>query len=227
MKTVLGLVLKDYLTLKQYLWRQIGLLVAIYVILGFVLHSMSMLPSMLTLGVMMLLLSTFSLDEQCHWNAYAISLGLSPRTLVRARYLFCYGLLIATALLSTVVSYGMEAFVIVRLTGESADDLMLAGLAGSGAILVVYLLVSAVNFPLFYKLGMEKARLAMSLSFVLPFIVIFPTISYWGPLVASLEETPPPAWASLALLAALAALVVAAALVSMRVSTRILEKKEF
>lgn len=39
-----GLILKDWYGLRSYLVRQVGLVLAMYVVLGFVLKSMSMLP---------------------------------------------------------------------------------------------------------------------------------------------------------------------------------------
>lgn len=48
-----GLILKDWYGLRSYLVRQVGLVLAMYVVLGFVLKSMSMLPAMMVMVTMM------------------------------------------------------------------------------------------------------------------------------------------------------------------------------
>ena len=95
---------------------------------------------------------------------------------------------------------------------------------GGAAVLVIYSLMVAVDIPLFYKMGGEKARLPMTLTFVVPFIAIFPTISYWGPWLDGLNFDAVP-WVLVA--AAVLALVAACVYLSYRISVRILESKEF
>lgn len=91
-------------------------------------------------------------------------------------------------------------------------------------MLVIYSLMVAVDIPLFYKMGVEKARLPMTLTFVVPFIAIFPTISYWGPWLDGLNFDAVP-WVLVA--AAVLALAAACVYLSYRISVRILESKEF
>lgn len=64
----------------------------------------------------------------------------------------------------------------------------------------------------------------MTLTFVVPFIAIFPTISYWGPWLDGLNFDAVP-WVLVA--AAVLALVAACVYLSYRISVRILESKEF
>ena len=90
--------------------------------------------------------------------------------------------------------------------------------------MLIYSLMAAVDIPLFYKLGVEKARLPMTLTFVIPFIAIFPTISYWGPWLEGLDYAAVPWVLAAAAVLALAALCV---YISYRVSVNILENKEF
>lgn len=86
-----GLILKDWYGLRSYLVRQVGLVLAMYVVLGFVLKSMSMLPAMMVMVTMMGMLSAFSLDDTCHWNGYACTMNITARQLARARYALYYG----------------------------------------------------------------------------------------------------------------------------------------
>ena len=222
MKTVTGLIQKDLLTIRTYLYRQIGLLLIIYLVLGWAIKSMSMLPAMVMMGMVMGLLSTFSFDESCHWNAFACTMGVPPSRLVLARYLLFYGSMVICAVVTTVLSVGLDFL----LFSDQQDQLeiLFAGMGGSAAILVIYTLMCAVDFPMFYKLGMERSRLPMTLTFVIPFIVIFPTMSYWGPWLESLDLAAVP-WGLVAVCTA--ALLVLVAVVSYRISVRIVQNKEW
>lgn len=92
-----GLILKDWYGLRSYLVRQVGLVLAMYVVLGFVLKSMSMLPAMMVMVTMMGMLSAFSLDDTCHWNGYACTMNITARQLARARYALYYGTMACVA----------------------------------------------------------------------------------------------------------------------------------
>ena len=189
-----GLILKDWYGLRSYLVRQMGLVLAMYVVLGFAMKTMSMLPSMMVMVTMMGMLSAFSLDDMCHWNGYACTMNIIYE-----------------------VAQEYDPIEIEVVPGITAA-------CGGAAVLVIYSLMVAVDIPLFYKMGVEKARLPMTLTFVVPFIAIFPTISYWGPWLDGLNFDAVP-WVLVA--AAVLALVAACVYLSYRISVRILESKEF
>ena len=217
-----GLILKDWYGLRSYLVRQVGLVLAMYVVLGFVLKSMSMLPAMMVMVTMMGMLSAFSLDDMCQWNGYACTMNITARQLARARYALYYGALALMMLVSCAVASVLE--MLLFSGGQSSAELFLAGFGGGVAVMLIYSLMVAVDIPLFYKLGVEKARLPMTLSFVIPFIAIFPPISYWGPWLEGLDYDAVP-WVLAA--AAVLALVALCVYISYRVSVNILENKEF
>ena len=195
-----GLILKDWYGLRSYLVRQMGLVLAMYVVLGFAMKTMSMLPSMMVMVTMMGMLSAFSLDDMCHWNGYACTMNITARQLARARYAMYYGAMACVTLVSAVLAYGLE--LLLFADGQSNAEIFLAGFGG----------------------GVEQARLPMTLTFVVPFIAIFPTISYWGPWLDGLNFDAVP-WVLVA--AAVLALVAACVYLSYRISVRILESKEF
>lgn len=224
MKThpILGLMLKDFYSIRGYMIRQIGLLLVVYLIVGIAMKTMSMLPSMLMLGVTMSLISIFSLDENCHWNAYALTMSITPRDLVVSKYLIYYGGMYAVGILSSLFSAGVD--ILLFSSGEDAVESLVMGVGGGLAILVVYSLVIATDIPLFLKLGTEKSRIPMTLTFLVPFVAIFPTVSYWGPWLADLDYNSVN-W-PLVILIALVILAVIVVL-SCLISIRIMEKKEY
>lgn len=224
MKThpIFGLILKDFYSIRGYLIRQIGLLLVIYLIIGVAMKTMSMLPAMLMLGVTMSLISIFSLDESSRWNAYALTLPITPRDLVISKYLIYYGGMYAVGLLASLFSAAVDT--VLFPNGEDAVENLILGVGGGLAILIIYSLVISVDIPLYLKLGIEKSRIPTTLTFLVPFVAIFPTVSYWGPWLANMD------WSSVnwpvVILISLAALAVIV-LVSCRVSIRIMEQKEY
>ena len=224
MKThpIFGLILTDFYSIRGYLIRQIGLLLVIYLIIGVAMKTMSMLPAMLMLGVAMSLISIFSLDESSRWNAYALTLPITPRDLVISKYLIYYGGMYAVGLLASLFSAAVDT--VLFHNGEDAVENLILGVGGGLAILIIYSLVTSVDIPLYLKLGIEKSRIPTTLTFLVPFVAIFPTVSYWGPWLANMD------WSSVnwpvVILIALAALAVIV-LVSCRVSIRIMEQKEY
>ena len=149
-------------------------------------------------------------------------MNITARQLARARYAMYYGSMACVTLVSAVLAYGLELLLFAG--GQSNAEIFLAGFGGGAAVLVIYSLMVAVDIPLFYKMGVEKARLPMTLTFVVPFIAIFPTISYWGPWLDGLNFDAVP-WVLVA--AAVLALAAACVYLSYRISVRILESKEF
>ncbi|WP_367926127.1 ABC-2 transporter permease [uncultured Ruthenibacterium sp.] len=224
MKThpILGLMLKDFYSIRGYLIRQIGLLLVIYLIIGFAMKTMSMLPSMLMLGVTMSLISIFSLDETSHWNAYALTLPITPKDLVVSKYVLYYGAMYIVGLLASLFSAVLD-FAFFREAEDSIETLIM-GVGGGMAILIVYTLVIAVDIPLFLKLGTEKSRIPMTLTFLVPFVAIFPTISYWGPWLENLDYTQIN-WILVSLIALI--ILIFVMVISCMISIQIMAQKEY
>ena len=118
-------------------------------------------PFIFSMGFMLLtmmeVLYCFLYDDQAKWNSYGFSLPYTRHQAVLEKYLLNFGLLIF-ALLVTLPFYAAR-------TGWNAQD-FLALSAWSGGALVY----SAVQFPLTFWLGGQKA------SFLFCIICIFPTV---------------------------------------------------
>lgn len=227
MKThvIRGLVKKDWYCLRTYLVKQIGLLTVIYLIIGFVMKSMSMMPAMLILGVTMSLTTAFSLDESSNWNAYALTMNVTPRQLVAEKYVLFYCSMLGIGLTASLIAGGLDALLFADT--ESHAEMLMIGLGGGVAVTLIYSLVTAVDIPLFFKMGIEKSRLPMTLTFIIPFIVIFPTAQYWGPLLDDALDTVSLPTLLVAAAIGLVVFIALAILISYRVSVSIMEKREF
>lgn len=217
-----GLMLKDWYGLRGYLVRQTGLVLAMYLVLGLVLKTMAMLPSMMVMVTMMSGLSAFSLDDACQWNGYACTMNITARQLAKARYILYYGTLFGVMLFSCALATLLE--MLLFSGGQTSSEILIMGFGGGIAVFLIYAVMIAVDVPMFYKLGVEKSRIPMTLTFVIPFIAIIPTASYWGPWLDDLDYNTVP-WVLIACVAL--ALISLCIYISYRVSVHVLENKEF
>lgn len=96
-------------------------------------------------------ISLFAYDERAKWDALAVMLPFSTRDLVLSRYLFSW---LATAFAVVCYLAGKALFSPgTLLTGEA--------LRVPALMVGLLLVVQAVYFPILFRLGAEKGRLAM------------------------------------------------------------------
>ncbi len=217
-----GLILKDILMMRQYFLKQLALMSIIFVFLSvLVLKSFAMMATMLTMSVMMIFVSSFSFDEACKWDAYALTLPVAPKDLVGAKYILFYGALLTLSAASILVTGLLDAVTFQEGLPQIA--------ASAGVVTGFYILVTSLVLPVIYKIGAEKARVAMSLCFMVPFLAVV-----WG---ASYLESAPEAAARIedfftalpvsALIAAAVLFLLVLAVGSYFLSVRFYKEKEF
>ena len=211
-----GLILKDALVLKKSL-KSYLLLLAVYAVLTVTgLFSISFVAAFLEVIAMMLPMSAFAFDEQAHWDRYAAALPLSRRDLVAARYLFTLLVLLCAA------AFGAAMCVVVSFSGDW-DAVWECGMSIAVTMLLGVLALS-VAMPLNYRLGPERARIALYVTLLLPVAALFVSVKgeLWsGSQVTRLEELPP-----LLLLLPLIFLAVVALILSYCCSCAVMERKE-
>ena len=207
-----GLILKDALVLKKSL-KSYLLLLAVYAVLTVTgLFSISFVAAFLEVIAMMLPMSAFAFDEQAHWDRYAAALPLSRRDLVAARYLFTLLVLLCAA------AFGAAMCAVLSFSGDR-DAVTECGMS-----IAATLLVGVLAMPLNYRLGPERARIALYVTLLLPVAALFVSIKgeLWsGSQVTRLEELPP-----LLLLLPYFLLVGVALAVSFAVSCGIMAEKD-
>lgn len=104
-------------------------------------------------------INLFAYDERAKWDGYALSLPIGRSRIVLARYLLIFALSAALALL-----FWLGALVSGGLSVETGLEI--------GAGFAVALLFSAVFMPLFYKFGLQKARLWIVVIAMAPYFLI-------------------------------------------------------
>lgn len=147
---MLGLVKKDLLMIKGNM-RQVILFLVVFLILAFQENNIIVIVPVFV--SMMVFITTFSYDEYNKWDAYAISLPVSRKNIVKAKYVASI-ILWAIALLVTVVITG-----IMRLFEQNLNYFEMFGMI-LGCVFSIVLL-EAIMFPLIFKFGVEKGRIGL------------------------------------------------------------------
>ena len=164
-------------------------------------------------------MTVFSLDKACGWDTYAISLPLTRKEIVEARYLFAF-------LIDIGVSLACCLLMLLRGLINGGVNIP-ESLHSLFQILLVTILMQLLLFPVIYKLGVEKARFV--------YMAVFICLSL-GVLGLSRLDDNGAVLAGLRLdvekimqYGEIVAVILAAAglFLSLRLSVRIYEKKEF
>lgn len=113
----------------------------------------------------MMTATTFTFDDHCHWEKYAMILPISKKTYVLEKYV----LHIIFSLLGIAVSTAVS-IVANRVRGIAFEDpVWLMGLIGFG----VSMAIGCVFLPLLLKYGSEKARIILLGTVIFPVILFF------------------------------------------------------
>ncbi len=156
-----GLLKKDLKSLAQQS-RVVALLLVFYgalFILGGQKNS-GMFMGMIGMLSVLLPITALSYDENVHWDRYALTMPISRNMLVWSKYLLSILISLGCALLSLAVY-------LLTNTYPLRETLLL-----SWMMVGVALCLSAVAYPLFFKLGVEKARYAFMAIFLVPSMLI-------------------------------------------------------
>ena len=147
---MLGLIKKDLLMIKGNL-RQTILFLVVFIILA--LQENNIIVIVPVFVSMMIFMTTFSYDEYNKWEAYTISLPVSRKNIVKAKY-FASIILWAIALLVTAV--------ITVVMGIFEQNINYSEMIGMilGCVFSIVLL-EALMFPLIFKFGVEKGRIGV------------------------------------------------------------------
>lgn len=175
-----GLIIKDLLQLKSY----IKTLIIFMVIFVFVsiepqnTNTDGLLVVMMTLGLGMFGMATFSYDEMAKADRYILTLPFSRKEIVLAKYILQFILTMAGAILGIVLSI-IVSLVLNKGIPNFIDliSMALGGMFGIG-------LVESIQIPCIYKMGAEKGRIYM---FIITIIVAFVAggIIFWGEKIVS------------------------------------------
>lgn len=206
-----GLLLKDLYNMGQQ--KKILVFLALFYGAFALFTDSSGMLNVLVLVCSMLSVSAFSYDEFAKWDSYALSLPVTRKEIVAARYLFATVLTGCGALVALVL--GTLSFIVRSQTGFGAMVISIASITAVSFLLLSLLL------PLCYKFGLEKGRIMLMIFMM---VLVFLGMSL-PELLANLPEMF--ALQSLLLPVIVLLLCAVALVLSYSASVRIYEKREF
>lgn len=161
-----GLIIKDLLQLKSY-FKTLIIFMFIFVCVSLEPENTStdgILTIMMTLGLGMFGMATFSYDEMAKANKYILTFPLTKKEVVLSKYVLQIILTLTGAILGSILSV-IISLVLSKNIPNFIDliSIALGGLFGIG-------LVESIQMPCFYKMGAEKGRIYM---FIITVIVAF------------------------------------------------------
>ena len=147
---MLGFIKKDLFMLKNNLK---SLLLACIVYFFFILANGMDIGFILPFMIVMLSISSFSYDDFNNWHLYALSIPNGRRFNVLGRYLSTIFLVVVGGFISFLLSLGVNIF----KNSLNVLDVFESSLT----IVLILMFFIIIIFPILFKLGAEKGRLAL------------------------------------------------------------------
>lgn len=147
---MLGLIKKDLLMIKGNL-RHVLLFLIVFIIIS--LQENNIIVIVPVFVSMMIFITTFSYDEYNKWEAYAITLPILRKNIVKSKYIASIILWLIALLVTAVIVVVMGLFE-QNLNYSEMFSMIL------GCIFAIVLL-EAFMFPLIFKFGVEKGRIGV------------------------------------------------------------------
>lgn len=161
-----GLLKKDLKSLAQQ--GRVGVLLLVFYGVLFGLGGNKMgsgtLMGMLAMLCVLYPITALSYDEKAHWDRYALTMPISRNMLVGAKYLLSLLFALLCALLSLAVG--------LTFGGSSGGYLLGEALLVSWSMAGVALFLAAITYPIYFKLGVEKARFVFMAVFLTPTLLL-------------------------------------------------------
>ena len=163
--------LKKELAMIKSNFAMLGIITIIYIILGF--YDEMDVSFILPFICVMIMISSFSYDDNSKWDAYLITLPEGRKNSVKAKYLFTIILIFISSFLALILTFGFT-----YLKQENLEVLKnLATIFGSIFGTLFFL---SIMYPLIYKMGIEKARVVI-------FFLVFGFIALGSILLKTLD----------------------------------------
>jgi len=152
---MIGLLLKDLYTMRQYGKSMLFMLVFFAVLSSGLDNPATFFEGFIILMCMMMTISSFSYDSLAKWDRYALSLPVTRKEIVGSKYL----LSVVLCLIGTVLSFLVSAVVLAIRPVEGFG--MMEQLYSTSAIVSAALFITGILLPLTFQFGVEKSRMFM------------------------------------------------------------------
>ena len=146
-----GFMMKDLAMIKSN-FKLLAILIIVYALMG--LSDGMDISFVLPFMSVMIMISSFSYDEFNKWDSYASTFPGGRKDSVRAKYLATILMMVIITIITTILSF------IIAYNKTKTFDYEYTFLTTLGNIFGTILVLSFM-YPIIYKLGIEKARIAI------------------------------------------------------------------
>lgn len=158
MNIIKGLIKKDLLQLKNYK-KTLLIFIVIFIFSSLSQtdngNSLTMLSFIFTFGFGMFSISSFNYDEASKADRYILTLPVTRKDVVLAKYLFVIGSSLIGSLLGTALVVVLASMSLLEM--PSIDELLSLALGGLFGVSVIL----AIQIPCIFKWGVEKGRIQL------------------------------------------------------------------
>lgn len=166
MNVIKGLILKDLMNIKSYK-STILFFIVIFAITSFANDTITtFIPVCITLCFGMMATASFSYDNLANSDRYLLTLPLTRKDMVKARYFYVIFMIVVGAIVGNILAIIFQLIKMGNL--ENILDCLLASLGSIFGIMVLQMF----QMPIMYKFGAEKGRLIQMIAIVLLMIGI-------------------------------------------------------
>ena len=213
-----GLFIKDWRLMGRQLKIMLVFVLAFVGMFSFTMEDNAALSGFYAVFFTMLSINCFAYDEACHFDKLAAASPIPKKQLVLSRYLAALSVGALGVVVIAVVHGACQLFQKTPREEIFASLLVIASCFGASVLFI------SVLFPIFYKFGVNKSRLIMILAFAIPSALVGAGMALLGESGVTLRFSP-------VFLRSLPFLLIAIVLLglwlSVSISTRILENKEY
>ena len=213
-----GLLYKDLLNLTPTL-KYVAFMALIFCVVFIPLGNELPVYIILIMFGALLPTTAISFDTAARWDKYAVSLPVTRREIVAARYQLMVGGICVAGVISLIIAVAM----MILMPGEGIFLPYFSPLMLMVLFVACGLLLGSIALPLTLKFGVEKMRYIIMVIALTPVVVIF-GMSFFADLSGITPTDPVLMPVIIGVLLAVTAIFV---YVSFRLSVRIYAKKEF
>jgi len=159
----------DFYTINAYK-RSLYLLILIGLVMGVIIGSVSSLPAIIMMGILVVVSTPFSVGEKNRLDTLYATLPLTRKSVVIGRYAFTFSMEVVGAIFGLLLSVALSVIFTIDLNVTEI-------LSSLCIVLAVFSLVISLQYPLYFKLGYTKAQ---PFTYILFIIGILATI-VWSP----------------------------------------------
>lgn len=210
-----GLLLKDIYNLKR-LGKQYAIICTGMLVWSIFMKNYSFFSMMIMLSGVMSVITSFSFDEAVHFDKYALTLPVTKKNLVQAKYVLLLVFLAGGFFIGTLGS------VLVSLVMEGGVLELPEQITSAASVACLFLLAFSVMIPAVFKLGVEKGRMLLVGIYMGLFALFWGGFYLMRELGIQISDSSAPKFFGIAVVAVLIILFI-----SYQVSVKIMEKKEW